>query len=353
MRYASKKTAILIAGGILSLCLYFTGCDDNPVEPDEPKDYPAYFFDAYYNDANWYFAYHPASNQVDSFWLPYSLPPLISADGKKMYITGIPTDHIDVLDTDSMVVIDQLPYVGAFAVSPDNRLIAVVDDGLSLSILETSDYSVVFHDTTTFNERCVFSSNSQRFYGAPQAGGVYILDLSDSQFPITIITPPFGSVRDLAPSHDESKVFLYLQRPQLFWYGAFAVYDLAADSLIFSDTLRPGFGELEPTPDGRYVFYTNPGHMLYGPGLPWIRVYDVQRNAIHKEITTAGVLEEPYGSGVPLEEICVTPDGQWVVALAVNSYDFVIAFDVYNMAVSKYVRLGHSWLWGVSCQKAP
>lgn len=352
MRKRNLKVAVVVLTIAVGLGWYLAGCGcDKPMEPKPLKDYAAYFLDGYYNDANWYFAYHPTSNTVDSFWLPYESLPLISADGKKMYVTGVLHDHIDVVQLDSFVVIDRLPYLAPVAVSPNNQLIAVLDSALALSILNTWDYSELFHDTTSFGSGGgAFSSNSQRFYGAPEAGGVYILDLSDPQFPVTRITPPFGSVKDLAPSPDESKVFLYLQR---LYYGAFAVYVLATDSLIFTDTLRPGFGELEPTPDGRYVFYTNPGHMLNVTGPPWLTVYDVERNAIHKQITTAGVLEEPYGFGVPLEEICVTPDGRWVVALAVNSYDFVIAFDVYKMAVSKYVRLGHSWLWGVSCQNTP
>jgi hypothetical protein len=256
------------------------------------------------------------------------------------------------LELDSFTVVTQLPYGAPISVSPDGQMIAVWGEGLY--ILRTSDYSEVFYDTTTLGAGGgVFSSNSHRFYCAPSAGGVYILDLSIPSFPVTRITPPFGAVGDLAPSLDEFKLFLYLQRPQVLKYGAFAVYDLTTDSLIFSDTLRPGYGELESTPDGRYVFYTNPGTMLTPPGPPWVTVYDVEKNEIHTRISTAGILDEPYEYGMPLGEICITPDGRWLVALPAKSFPFVFTVHIYTMTIAKYLRFRQRFMEGLACQNAP
>jgi len=349
IRYASIKAVILIVAGMLALCLYFAGCDDNPIEPKPAKDYPAYFLDCYHEEANWYFVYHPTTNTVDSFWLPYRLPPFISADGQKMYVTaGTPTDHTDVLNLDSMAVIDQFPYLGTISFSPDNRLLAVSGD--SLVILNTSGYSVVFQDTTSMYHGA-FSSNSKRFYGAPRAGGVYILDLSDPSFSVKRLSVPFGAVRHVAPSIDETKLFLYLQRPWFYHFGVFAVYDMVADSLIFSDTLWSGCGELEPTPDGRYVFYTNPGDSYGFGGSPWLTIYDIQQNAILSTISTVGILEYPYEYGIPLSEICISPDGKWLTAIG---YRFVLSLDIRRMKFVNHIMLdGPKNLWGLSCQNSP
>ena len=332
----------------IALCIYFAACDENPVEPKSAKDYPAYFLDCQHEGANWYFVYHPTSNTVDSFWLPSYCSPVISADGKKMYVADVLTGHTCVVDLDSLVIINQLPYAAPIAVSPDNRLMAVHDSGLS--ILRISDYSVVFNDTTKMYYG-VFSSNSKRFYGVPRAGGVYILDLSDPSFSVKRMSVSLGAVGDVAPSIDETKLFLYLQRPPFYQLGIFVVHDMVADSIIFADTLRPGFGELELTPNGRYVFCTNPGYMLYVTGSPWVTVYDVQQNAIHSTISTAGILDYPYENGIPLSEICISPDGKWLTAIG---YRFVLSLDIRRMKFVNHIMLGGPKnLLGLDCQNAP
>jgi DNA-binding beta-propeller fold protein YncE len=345
LRILKALSAILLSAGLLALW----GCGkDKPTQPTgpvSPKDYPVYFYDLIHDDGNWYFAYHPATNHLDSLWLPYADPPVISADGHRMYVRDRTRGRVAVVELDSFTVVDQLPYSAPVAVSPDNKLIAMSENGLF--ILRTSDYSVVFHDTTLGGG--IFSGNSQRFYGLPTDGGILRVDLSDSLFSATRFQLPFGAVRDIEPSVDETKLFLYLHR-----YGFnhhFAVYEIASDSLIFTEYLWPGFGKLAVTPDSRYVFYTNPGTMLGPtPGPPWITVFDVERNMIDRHITTAGLLDEPYQYGMPLGEVCITPDGRWLVALPAKSFPFVFAVDVHRMNVSSNVKLGHYLLEGLACQ---
>jgi len=351
MRYSSIKAAILIAAGILGLCLYFAACD-GPVEPRPLKDYSVYFCDFRHNEGNWYFAYHPTTNQLDSFWLPYASAPVISADGKKMYVSDRDHTMIAVVDLDSLVVIEQLPYKTAIAVSPDNQLIAVSGNGLY--ILRTSDYSEVFNDTDVV-VRGVFFSNSQSFYGAV-VNNVYKVDLSDTLFPVTGKSFSDGLVKVVIPSLDETEWFLYLRFATDGYL--FAVYDISSDSIIFRDYLYPGHGELEMTPDGRYVFYTNPGIENSFPDPPfWFKVYDVEKNQIHKVINTTGILDEPYEVGVPVSEVCITPDGRWLVAAMsgeFSGYDFLLTLDISAMKIVKHRRLGGSRNFhGLACQNAP
>ena len=341
----------LLAGGLVALTalvwLWAYGCDKRPTEPEPepPKDYVAYFYDAMSNEGNWYFAYHPLTNNIDSFYLPYESTPVISADGKKMYVRDGAHDAIAVVELDTFTVVDQLPYGAPLAVSPDNQLIAVYSDGLY--ILRTSDYSLVFHDTA-LGGRGVFSNNSISFYGIARERGTYKLDLSDTLFSLTIKTFE-GAVRHIVPSLDETKWFLYMaissQSDHLF-----AVYDFEIDSIIFAEHLWPGLGELEVTPDGKYVFYTNPGGMLYEAGPPWITVYDVEKNQIFTRISTVSVLDEPYDIGVPVGFLSVTPDGRWLVAM-VKGYPYVLTVDINSMNIVNYRILdGPKWLDGLACQ---
>ena len=128
----------------------------------------------------------------------------------------------------------------------------------------------------------------------------------------------------------------------------FAVYDVANDSIIFSDYLNPGNGKLLVTPDGRYVFYSNRGTMTSGPGPPWIYVYDVTRNAPADSISTVGLFDPPHEYGVPIADMCLTPDGRWLVA---TGFNHVFAVDISRMEVVGHFFLdGPKWLQTVTCQ---
>jgi len=353
MRYASIKAAILIVTGTLGLCLYFAACDgDNPVEPKPAEDYTVYFIDSHQHDGNWFFAYHPTSNKLDSFWLPYGSKPVVSADGKKMYVTDRERRRIGIVDLNSLTVIDELPYERPIAVSPDNQLLAVRGEGVR--ILKTSDYSEVFHDTVIV-WRGTFSSDSHRFYGATSEGQVYRIELSDTL--VTVNTKSFanGGVRQVVPSWDESKWFLYLVVSSGLF--RFDIYDVFADSIVYTAWLSPGYGELELTPDGKYVFYTNPGQEDTGPGSHWIGVHDVERRRIHTMITTAGVLDPPYDYGIPVSDVCITPDGRWLVAVAsgaFSGYPFVLTLDLRTMQFVKHMKFGGGRNFqGLTCQNSP
>jgi DNA-binding beta-propeller fold protein YncE len=196
------------------------------------------------------------------------------------------------------------------------------------------------------------------FYGTtgwspgPPDPFAYRVDLADTLSPVTRKTFPDGSPLQLVPSLDEKKWFLYLK---FSTFGClFAVYDTLTDSIIFRDYLTPGTGDLELTPNGRYVFYTNPGTMLDGPQPPFsFTAYDVEKNEIHRVISTIGVFDEPYDVGVPVGEICITPDGRWLVAIMTGGYNYVFAMDIENMNIDRY-KLGYGiMLHGLACQNSP
>jgi len=324
---------------------------DKPLKPvGVPKNYTAYFFDGSRSDSNWYFAYHPVTNTTDSVFLPYAFPPQVSADGKRLYIRADYTSTVAVLETDSFTVIDLLPYDAVLAVSPDNKLMfAWKNNGMYL--LKTIDYSVIYQDSTISDGR--FSSNSKRLYGLSNDGLViHKIELSDSVFESAQFNAPFGVVLDFEPSRDESKIYFYLITS---FPDYFAVYNIALDSAIFVEAQQPGYGELETSPDGRFVFYSDPGQGMIGLGGPgWISVYDVACNRVLTRISTAGVLEPPNQLGAPIHEISVTPDGRWLVALpAITTIGVVFTVDIRKLSVVKYSGVGTIGLGGLTIQNSP
>lgn len=340
----------LLFTSILSCFLLGFSCGKS-VEPVElPKDYTAYFRDGFRSDSNWYYAYHPSTNTIDSIFLPFAFPPQVSANCKKQYIRAGFSSSVAVLETDSFTVINYLPYDAVLSVSPDNKLIfAWLNNGMYL--LKTSDYSVLYQDSTIGSGE--FSYDGKRLYGLSNNGReIHRIELADSIYESAQFNVPFGFVRDFKISKNQKKIFFYLIAG--FRLEFFVVYDIARDSIIFQEAQQPGYGEIELSPDGKYAFYTDPGQGMLGAGGPgWISVYDVASNKVLTRITTEGVLEPPYELVAPIREISVTPDGRWLVALPdLSTIGVVFAADIRKLAVLKYNKCG-SWLSGLTTQNAP
>jgi len=329
MRYASIKTVILIAGSILGLCFYFIACDGKkPVEPKPPKDYVVYFQDGGTIDT--YYAFHPLTGALDSFTLPadhrFGWQMAVSADGKRLFVPEPTT--VAVVDIESRTILTQLPYkaTGGVAVSPDGQLLAVL--GENLHILRTSDFSVVFHDTDKVGQGR-FSTDSKSFYCG--AGGAYKLTL-DTGFPVTKKVFSDGGVISIIPSRDESKWFLYLYAG---WYQSwFEVYDVTSDSIIYRESLVPGTGDIEITPDGKYLFYTNPGNMLSWRGPDSLFVFDIDKNRRYRSIPAFVVNGSRDTLDRSPDEMTITPEGRWLVmAGGADGVGGLIAFDVEKMEI--------------------
>jgi len=342
-RIAFSLFGVLAAAGLALLWSF--GCDDKPTEPKgaAARDYPVYFVDLHRSDSNWYFTYHPLTNELDSVFLPFELFPVISADGKLMYIRDAQHNNTAILELPSFEIIGDLPYVAPLAVSPDNRLLAVWRNGLC--VINTDDYSEIFSDTSLSGGE--FSFNSQRIYGFTKQGSAYKLDLADSLFPVTVKSFPGNLVRSVVTPPDESRWYVYLATSHVF---LFLVYDVGCDSVVFVDDFYPGQGEMAITPDGRYVFYTNPGGMPYSPGPPWITVYDAESNNFSNLIITVGALPEPYEEGVAVGELCITPDGRWLVAIHTD-FRYILTIDTKTQKpVRGRLFGGYRHHQGLACQ---
>jgi len=313
MKNVSTKSASLLLVAAIGLCLYFAGCGGKkPVEPEEPKDYVVYFRDGSVNGS--YYSYHPATGQLDTFMIPaHALWQLeISADGKRLYAHG--EQSIGVVDIQTLELLEELPYVGMIAFSPDNQLVAIQGD--SLHILSTADYSVFFEDTISVWGGC-FSCDSKKLYCCGRSDSepvVYIVDLGAGP---SITSKPFSDASlmvKVMPSHDESKWFLFRRSgyPNITFFD---VYDVQADSIIFRDWLIPTSSSMALTPDGRYVFYTVPDTPSDGdPEAPsFFTVFDVEKNRIRMLISTVGFIDGFNPIYMPVGGLAMTPDGQWLI----------------------------------------
>ena len=300
----------------LLMGLFLFGCDQAPFEPivEESKDYPVYFAD--WGETSNIFIYHPGARTIDSVNVPYEIRSgiTVSADGKRLYL-GLRSSVV-VVDAESFKFITELPYdpFSAVSVSPDNEYLAITGD--DLYILRTSDYEVVFSDTDK-TEHGRFSSDSRSFYcvagwtsGIP--GFVYKVDLSDGSFSVQRKSFAGVGVFRVVPSLDETKWFLYLNVG--LWTSTFEVYDVLEDSITFRQVLIPGLGDLALTPDGRRIYYTNPGSGNGPTGLLGFTIFDVNTNVIDTVVEDADFFTGPTWAAHP-NLLAITPDGRWLAMI--------------------------------------
>lgn len=319
-RRGLQSAALAAAMGWAVLC---GGCREKPVEPKpEPSDNKMYFSSETAGFPK-LFALNTTTLAIDSVDIPWgSLGGVtVSARGDRLYVND--GSKVHVINASTMSLIAELPYpsLSPVAISPDNRLVAIT--GQDLTILRTSDYSVVFFDTN-ISYNGVFSSDSKTFFCATRASSqsdriVYSLNLS--RRPYRVIQKGFsGSVAHVVPSRDNTKWFIYVSTG--IFSSAFEAYDVATDSVVFRKPITPGRGgQIAMTQDDRYVFYSNPEGGLNGPPAPWgFSVYDVRANTAREIIDTA--FFSGYYSGDSLlwvsvpTYLAVTPDGRWLVMMS-------------------------------------
>lgn len=347
-RFGGVIMPLLAAAG---LALIISCGDDNPVGPGTDEQYPVYFYNGV-DDDGWFFRYFPNSNTVDSFYLPIqsSYEFRVSAYGEYLYVGSDYT--LAVIDLESYQVIKELPYTGPVAVSPDDRHIAILGNGIR--ILRTSDYTPVFEDTlhTAYG---AFSADGSRFYCPygnylPDSARILVVDIRRHRTR-TIAAPPGGQLTNVIPSDDESQLFL--------WYGlgscasGFLVYDPHEDSVIFYDYLTPGNGKMILSADGNTVFYTNPG--------PWLDIgccrapseiyaYNVAHNSV-RAISTLGIIPPPDTLWLPMGELAVTPDNRWVVTANGGGWSYLLRLNVQKGEMDAYADItGSRRIVNLTCQ---
>jgi len=356
MRRLSSKIAVFLVC-LLVLSIYWTGCggkSDRISGPVEPVDYPVYFWEEVAD--NQFYSYHPLTNEIDSFFLPCQpkSPMTVSANGKLLFVNQ--STSIAVVDLDSHDIIQELPYTGTIIPSPDGRWLAIT--GSNLYILRSTDYSVAFHDSVRAGKGS-FSVDSKRLYcvsaGTNIPPHVRIIDI-DNNFDISTVFISGGLAKNVIPSPDETLMFVYCDSGHCI--DAFGVFSLESDSMIFWRTFMPGLGDLAMTPDGRHVFYSNPGPLIDFGECPLQTIsffrYDVSSNDV-TEINTNSIFEDLDIPLLWVDGIEITPDGNWLVANQMAGSGILFALELGTGRFAHYVNLGGDYgriIQGLTCQSS-
>ncbi len=334
-------------GFLMCLVVLFVGsCSDKPSQPPEPEPEPQNYAFVAFSDRMKMYTYHPESRELDSTDVPYRSPygVTVSPDGKRLYIVHVWNfaTVVGVLDAETLELLAQLPYFTRepVAVSPDNKMIAIV--GQDLHILSTSDYSEIYSDTNSAAGG-VFSADSRSFYCA-SGGKACKIDLSGPEISKTIWDFAGGLVAHVVPTPDGSILFAYNHGPN----AALSVYDLERDSVLFVDRLLPGGGMVRLSPDGRYAFYNDPGGIIGGTIGFQMKAFDIESCEVVLEITT----NTTFDDSLPLyylatEWMEVSPDSRWLALLETQARMQMLLFDIENMELVDYAEFS-SWLGNLS-----
>jgi len=343
MRVAKGLVVVAVAAAIGVVSLWQFGCDKHPTKPDpsEPKDYPVYFCNQV-NSTLWIF--HPLTRKLDSMVVPFEgemRSVTVSADGRLLYFFQM--ERVLVLTADSLRLVAELPYGGQVAISPDNYLLAIM--GSDFNILRTTDWTVVYADTTGLYEG-VFTKDSRTFYASESDSSwlfwVTTLDSTPTTHHKKFPTP----VTHMIPTPDSNKLLLCL-----LWH--FLSYDIARDSVLFDITVWPGLGYLGMTPDGRYGFFGNPSTPFGELGTTDLYVFDVRANRICDTMHIDHILDSLQVWAAGVGEMVVTPDNRWLVAIdAPLGPHVLILYDLFKReAVYLHDFGANHWFGNITVQQ--
>lgn len=353
----NKSLSSILLPAIIAAAFLIGGCgDDGPIGPDVPKDYVVYFqtTGSPYNLRS----YHILSGKIDSF--PVQIPSTgniaVSPDGSRLYITA--GSQTQVLETQTFTTVATIPYgsqwkYGGVVASPDGRWLAIY--GYGLVVLDARNYSVMYQDTGDMING-VSSPDSRYFMaggGPPSAEYVYQLDLR--QPPYSVVRKAFpGWVWKVIPSPDNLRWYIYAT------VGEFAanlyVYDVASDSVLHTQGLGAGYGDMCLSLDATILFFCSPGNGLVGPPNPSaFYAYNTISNKVTETIKTDSLVNQ-FGDTISQgnQLFSETPDGRNLIVVGgmrnYGSPGFVL-FDVDKMAISKCIYLAQqARISKVTCQ---
>ena len=229
---------------------------------------------------------------------------------------------------------------------------AVLGDGIR--ILRTSDLFPIFEDTLHVAYGA-FSSDGMRFYCPygnylTEPAQILVVDLRHHR--TRSIPVPSGAIlTNVIPSADESRLYLWYELGSCA--SGFMVYDPREDSVLYYDQLTPGKGQMLLSPNGNIVFYTNPGPWL-DIGCPHppskIYAYDARSNS-STTISTLGLVPAPFDKYLPMGELAITPDGDWLTMAADGGWPFILCLNMSTMTLEKYYEMnGSHQIMNLTCQ---
>lgn len=288
-------------------------------------DYPVYFCDAAAEGE--LFVYHPITKQLESLIIPWQPQYGITAaaDGRRLYLAA--ERSIIVLDTGTYSVIADLPYkpTGPVAVSPDNRLVAVMSD--SLLVLRSDTYDVVFSYPTPVRQGA-FSEDSHTLSCAPaDSSGTVLVVQFDRESPVVEqIEIEGGRPGTAIPVMNGQRILVYLEEEPML--SRLAVIDRLAGDEIYSERIFPGEGDIVSTAGWDRAIYTNSGDPYRIEGSSSFKIFDIAANRPVDEIITRRQNVSSEFRPCPVGPVQITPDRRWLIALSRSEPQQLFLYDL-------------------------
>lgn len=317
MRRAPTVT-IFAASFCLLAGLYLLTCNDHgtgpvpPPPPEPPKDYAVYFRRLIGNSQHRLYRFTVLSHQLDSVLVTMRgrfKTLTVSADGARLFASD--ADIYRVFDATSLQEIDTLNFGGRIRFSPDGKYLSVTD---SLHyLLDAGDYSVLGVDSLV-SASSRFSADGRFLFLLWHDGTDY--HVRQKNLPGLEIAHDInigsGSVHDglMEPASDGATVALYRTYVEM--------YDIATGQLIGESMVVPGLGDMDLDPIGNHLYFTGPGqYFIWEYGSFTLARWRVGRERLSSRFVDTMMYWLPCNdNGAALfENITVTPDGRWLVAL--------------------------------------
>jgi len=262
----------------------------------------------------------------------------VTQDGSKLYVStrnGPPNSpgkvySVDTRTKETLLILNEY---GDIYVSP-NGIISIIASG-KIGIIDPLSDMVNFLDTLDIVDRgyannhynVVFDKNSSIMFGITNANQLFVYDYETMKV-IRTINVSFAPLHMVLSS--DAKTLYFTGAP-----GAFVVFDVEEDSVVAVFSMNQ-LGSVAISPDGRYVYITDPGRYLIQEPIPSgkIYVFDASRNTPAEDINVS----EALGECKITDKIVVTPDGRF--AYVANWLDKVIVIDLDRREVEKVIQFG-------------
>jgi len=348
LKYSFCRLAFFVI--LAGIGLTASGCgDDGPVGPITPKEQVVYF--ANQNPPYEFYCYHISSGKLDTFFLPYVnngswLSLAVSLDGRWMYLPS--GTSIAIVDLRTRQIVKRYPAPGSsgvmeFGLSPDGRYLGVTRLGepnqRGLWIIRANDGDVIFHDSVS-SSHGIFSDNSGRYYcvAFDSLGHLYAYTLNlDRAFAISRTYFPNGAAWRILPNKAESiwGAFLWIFNDIFL----FELYDPKADSVLYSQSMIPGFGEMVFSKDEKYIIYSQPGRLNSDVPIPdYFTIFNVENMQVEHQVHIAHDSLHPFHY---ISELYVTPNGQHLIGIVWVGGTF-FDFNMETMQIERLVYIGNT-----------
>lgn len=327
--------------GYLLILLAVLSCtDDKPTAPDiSDLHYAKVYFTDVSSDSTFY-SFDTDQMKLDSFYLPYRPERgMYLMDNKKDLVINF---HDSVISVDlETKAVNHFPagVKGPVVFSENEQYFAAPFNG-TLRIYNTGDKSVFWEDTALTYGGCFSVGND--LYFSRYKNAVSVFDLKEKKL-IKKSYLPNNIYEIKATLNDEVLLIHYFTD----FDNIFQIYDLHLDTVLFSDTVDYGRGEIEISRNKMYAFFTYSGgiiqpdknaNILNGPTNTF-RIYDLNSRSIYKIVNTEGFVPGDYYPFYAYYEIEQTANSKYLVGCQ-EAHNILVLFNLQTMELESYYKVG-------------